>query len=127
MDIDIYLQNNQSSGSVDFYTKLGFIKTFTNSVDNLPPEWQDCGNNPTKQDFYLKFVTNDTNKSEAKQRAALNGTAVNKDEFLHLYYLFGQIQTIQLAGTYNNDTEEIQCWTSSPKSLAKKTCCFKDI
>jgi len=88
-------------------------------MEKLPPSWQEFINKPLISDFHLKFVTSTMNKKEATNCAAATGVPVNMNEFLHLYHLHGQIQTIQLTGTYNKNTEEIQCWTSSPNSLSK--------
>ena len=45
---------------------------------------------------------------------------VEKKDFLHLYHLEGQLQLFQIAKTYNPNTEEIQCWVASPKSIIKR-------
>lgn len=81
----IYLQANQSSGAVDCYSKLGFNKIASYTASELSDRWQDIVSNTSTLDFYLKFVIDDINKVVAKARTATIQSAVNQDEFLHLF------------------------------------------
>ena len=84
---DIYLQANPSTTSAQFYTHLGFTKMKTNGVHELPEDWQQKINKEEYDNFYIKFVTDETNRKEANLRASLKRTQVDEDEFLQLYHL----------------------------------------
>lgn len=76
-EIDMYLQANQTSIAINFYTKLGFEKMQSNSVMNLPEKWHQIINKIDTPHFYLKFVTNNINKLEVKGRALTTGAKLN--------------------------------------------------
>ena len=94
MSTDVYLQANQAAAAVKFYTAVGFKKCPTNTIESLPVDWHDRVNQDNIQDFYLKFIDNETNMREAKLRASERNEEVNPKEFLHLMKLDGPIKTL---------------------------------
>ncbi|HEY9297830.1 MAG TPA: hypothetical protein VIQ31_16010, partial [Phormidium sp.] len=65
---DMFLQTNQGQVSVQFYEQLGFQKTSSNSLDEMPQGWK---NNPS---FYVKFIPD-----------AINAIDTKAENWLHLY------------------------------------------
>ena len=60
---NIFLQANQNSPAVNFYTKLGFVKMKSNNVSELPITWAPYINNSIGP-MYIKFVTDEINQHD---------------------------------------------------------------
>ena len=80
--VDMYLQANQGSEAVSFYTKIGFEKMDTNNYNVLPPAWL----NPDCQ-LYIIYMDDATNKREAVHRHDQDDIPYSEESFLHLYKL----------------------------------------
>src|SRR5687767_12610344 len=89
--------------------------------------WQDKVNNPLSFIFYLRSVTDDVNKEEAKTRIATTGSAFMQNEFLPLCVLFGTIKLVQYADKYNCDTHVVTYKSlTSPKSDFQQSLVSKE-
>ena len=99
--LDMYLQANMSSEAIEFYKKVGFRKMPTNTIKELPKDWRTKVNDATEPNFYLKFVTDDVNRMELEDCNEITGVMGDRLEFLHLYCVVGQIQTVQFSRTVN--------------------------
>ena len=78
---NIYLQANQSSAAVKFYTAKGFEKAEANVTTLLPLNWRGRVNLDNIPNFYLKFVDDDTNLQEGERWARNNKEKLKKMNF----------------------------------------------
>ena len=107
---DVYLQSNQFTSAVRFYTQVGFKKMDSNDITELPDPWHSAVNKKEIANFYIKFIDDKTNEAEALRRAKVNKEEVNLLEYLHLYKLTGGIRTIHYPSTLDKKTKEL-CFT----------------
>ena len=97
---NIFLQANQNSPAVNFYTKLGFVKMKSNNVSELPITWAPYINN-SNAPMYIKFVTDENNHHDTS----------NTCQHLHLFSCSTSIYNATMA----------KFATGNPASLLKPT------
>ena len=88
-NINVFLQANQNSSAVQFYTALGFVKMASNNLEELPAEWvpQVSEREPR---MYIKFVDDET-----------NAIGAHPNKWLHLHKLSFSILETGLLGAAN--------------------------
>ena len=78
-----------------------------NHIKELPLSWRIKVNLTNLPDFYIKFVDNDTNESEANARAIVEGIVNNVEARLHIFHLQGKVKVIHYASSYDETSKSL--------------------